>query len=342
VSADAVVLVGGRGVRLQPLTLTTPKPLLPVAGLPFLDHPLSTLSAAGVQRAVLATSYRADLFDDYTTAGRGGIEVRCTEEKEPLGTGGGLRQAIERAETEDVLVLNGDLLSGVDVAALLAAHKRYAADVTLLLVRVPDVRPYGAVTYHDDGRVSAFLEKPSEPSAGPVNGGCFVVRRQVLESVPAGRPLSLENEVFPSLIAAGARFYGHVADPYWLDVGTLRGFLKANADLVRGVAPSAAVTAAPGEYVVLPGADVAPGVTPTAGTVIGRRNVVAPDVVLHGAVLFDDVTVDNGAVVCRSVLGHGVAVGRDCQVIDTMLGNGARLSPGVRLVSAKVPPGAVI
>ena len=322
---DAVVLAGGQGLRLRPLTLTTPKPLLPVAGVPFLAHPLSRLRVAGVRHVVLAASRRTGPFEAAFGDGSAlGLELDYTAEPTPLGTGGGIRHAAARVRTDTVLVLNGDLLCGLDFAALLAAHAARAADVTLFLIRVPDSGAYGSVTVDADQRVRAFQEKAAGSGGlgglgDLVNGGCYVFARAVLDQIPAGREVSVEREVFPGLIAAGARVYGHVAAPYWRDLGTPAAFVRGSADLVRGIAPTAALPGPPGEYLVLDGATVAPTAVLSGGTTVGQRCAVGDHARVSGSVLFDGARVGPGAVVTRSVLGTGARVGTGGVITDAVL-----------------------
>ena len=204
---EAVVLVGGQGTRLRPLTLTTPKPLLPVAGVPFLTHQLAALRRAGVDHVVLATSYRAEVFSE--TFGDGaalGLELTYLTEDEPLGTGGAIRhasQGLRSAAADPVVVLNGDVLSGHDIAGQVAFHERTDADVTLHLVEVADARAYGCVPSDEDGRVTAFLEKMEHPVTRWINAGAYVFDRAVIDQIPAGRVVSVERETFPGLLAAG-------------------------------------------------------------------------------------------------------------------------------------------
>lgn len=327
---DAVVLAGGRGTRLRPLTLTTPKPLLPVAGVPFLEHPLSLLRSGGIRRVVLATSYRGEQFARLGD-GRPGSAVECVTETEPMGTGGGLRLAAAGTGTENVVVLNGDLLCGLDIGELISGHVAREADVTLFLVLVADGRDFGSVTIDPRGRVLGFAEKAAvrtaDRAAGVlVNGGCYVFRRDVVDRIPAGRATSLEYEVFPALIDAGARVFGHVAAAYWRDIGTPRSLVRTSADLVRGAAPSGALPLPTGESMVLEGASVDPESVLRGGTVVGRGCVIGPDACLVGSILFDDVRVGPGTSVLRSVLGRGVRVGRDCLVEDSVIGDGVTLA----------------
>jgi mannose-1-phosphate guanylyltransferase len=338
------VLVGGQGTRLRPLTLSAPKPMLPTAGVPFLAHLFSRVKAAGVRRVVLSTSYQAGLFADHFGTGADlGLELEYVTESEPLGTGGGIRNVLDRVRSSDVLVFNGDVLSGVDLRKLVDTHTNGGADVTLHLTRVDDPRAFGSVPTDADGRVQAFLEKSPEPVTDQVNAGCYVFRRSVLESIPAGRPVSVERETFPGLLAAGAVVLGYVDSTYWLDLGTPATFVRGSADLVLGLAPTGALPGPAGQAVVLPGAVVDPSARLVGGSTVGAGCSVGASAQLDAAVLFDGAQVRDGAVVVRSVLGRGAVVGPGCVIEDAVLGDGvvlgarnelragARVWPGVQL-----------
>ncbi|MBV9312601.1 MAG: NDP-sugar synthase [Pseudonocardia sp.] len=335
---DAVVLVGGQGTRLRPLTLSCAKPLLPTAGVPFLVHLLSRLREAGVRHVVLGTSYLAETFVERFGDGASlGLELEYVSEPEPLGTGGGIRNVARRLRTPDVLVFNGDVLAGTDLVSVVGAHRAAKADVTLHLVRVPDPRAYGCVPTDEVGRVLAFLEKTEDPPSDQINAGCYVFRREVIEAIPADRPVSVERETFPSLLAAGASIRGHVDGSYWRDFGTPFDLVQGSADLVRGLAPSAALPGPAGEALVLAGAAVAPNAVVIGGTTIGAGCVVSEGARLDGALLFDQASVGAGAVVERSVLGVGARVHAGAVVRDSVIGDRAvvgercELGSGIRI-----------
>ncbi|MBV9846238.1 MAG: NDP-sugar synthase [Kutzneria sp.] len=338
---DAVVLVGGKGTRLRPLTLSAPKPMLPTAGVPFLTHLLSRIRSAGITHVVLGTSYKAEVFAEYFGDGsRLGLELEYVVETEPLDTGGGIRNVADRLRADDVMVFNGDVLSGVDLAEVVGTHRDNAADVTLHLVKVDDPRAFGCVPTDADGRVTAFLEKSDSPPADQINAGCYVFRREVLMTIPAGRPVSVERETFPGLLAEGRRLQGHVDASYWLDLGTPGAFVRGSADLVRGVAPTAALPGPVGEALVLEGATVHPEAVVTGGSTIGAGCVVGAGARLDGAVLFDGVSVADGAVVHRSLLGARSSVGAGAVLRDAVVGDGASIGARCELLGgARVWPG---
>ena len=204
---EAILLVGGQGTRLRPLTIATPKPLLPTAGVPFLAHQLARAAAAGIGRVVLATAYRAQMFaDEFGDGSQFGLELTCVQEDTPLGTGGGIRNAAELLRggpDEPLVVLNGDILSGHDLVAQLAMHDKSGAAVTMHLTLVGDARRYGAVPTTSEGKVIEFVEKSPNPPTNQVNAGCYVFRRSAIDAIPEGRVVSVEYETFPGLLAAG-------------------------------------------------------------------------------------------------------------------------------------------
>lgn len=346
---DAVVLVGGKGTRLRPLTLSTPKQMLPTAGVPFLTHLFSRIRAAGLKRIVVSTSYMAEVFERYFSDGAAlGLELVYVVEEEPLDTGGAIRNVAGELRGDDVLVFNGDVLSGTDLHSVLATHRGSAADVTLHLVKVADPRRFGCVPTDAAGRVTAFLEKTDDPPTDAINAGCYIFRREVIEAIPTGRRVSVERETFPGLLASGAHLHAHVDSSYWLDVGTPAAFVRGSADLVRGIAPTDALPSGPGEALILAGATVATDAVLDGGSTIGPGAEVGPGARVHGAVLFAGASVGAGALVQRSVIGAGARIGAGAVVVDAVIGDGAsigsrcELRDGVRIwPNVALPDGGV-
>lgn len=331
--AEAVVLVGGQGMRLRPLTLSAPKPMLPLAGVPFLRHLLVRIRQAGIQHVILGTSYKAEVFADYFGDGSElGLDLEYVVEDEPLDTGGAIRNVADRLRAADVLVFNGDVLSAVDLPKLLETHRESGADATLHLVKMSDPSQFGCVPTDTDGRVTQFLEKTADPPVDQINAGCYVFRREVIDEIPSGRRVSVERETFPQLLSSGARVQGHVDSAYWLDMGTPRAFARASADLVRGVVPSAALPGEPGESLLLDGADVDGNALVGGGSTVGRRGVVEACAQVDGSTLFDRARVARGAVVERSVLGAGARIGPGAVVRDAVIGDRASVGAGCELL----------
>jgi mannose-1-phosphate guanylyltransferase len=335
---DAVVLVGGKGTRLRPLTLSAAKPMLPTAGVPFLEHLLSRIREIGITHVVLGTSYKAETFTEHFGDGSAfGLEIEYVVEDEPLGTGGAIRNVADKLRGSTQMVFNGDILSGVDLRGLLATHGRASADVTLHLVRVADPRAFGSVPTDASGRVQAFLEKTENPPTDQVNAGCYVFQRSILEAIPAGRVVSVERETFPGLLASGAVVMGHVDSSYWLDLGTPSAFVQGSADLVTGVAPTGALPGPTGASLVLDGAKVADDAVLGGGTTVGRSATVGSGALLEGAVVFDGAVIGETARIVRSVIGAGAHIGGGVVVQDAIIGDGAvvgahcELTRGIRI-----------
>ncbi|WTY64528.1 NDP-sugar synthase [Streptomyces sp. NBC_01410] len=347
---EAILLVGGKGTRLRPLTVNTPKPMVPAAGVPFLTHQLARARAAGVEHIVLATSYLAEVFEPYFGDGSAlGLHLEYVTEEEPLGTGGAIRNVASRLRSgpdEPVLIFNGDILTGLDIEALVATHRSSGADVSLHLTRVEDPRAFGLVPTDAEGRVLAFLEKPQTPEeivTDQINAGAYVFRRSVIDAIPVGRPVSVERETFPDLLSSGAHLQGMVDSTYWLDLGTPQAFVRGSADLVMGRAPSPAVQGRCGDRLLLPTATVAPDAKLTGGTVIGANAVIAEGARIDGSAVLDGAIVEEGAVVTASLIGAGARIGARTVLSDVVIGDGAVVGPDNELRDgARVWCGAVL
>ncbi|MBV9353795.1 MAG: NDP-sugar synthase [Mycobacterium sp.] len=340
---DAVVLVGGKGTRLRPLTLSAPKPMLPTAGLPFLTHLLSRITEAGIQHVILGTSYQPAVFEaEFGDGSKLGLQMQYVTEQHPLGTGGGIANVAAQLRHDTVLVFNGDVLSGADLHQLLDYHHSNQADVTLHLVRVSDPRAFGCVPT-EDGRVTAFLEKTQDPPTDQINAGCYVFSREIIDRIPRGREVSVEREVFPALLSEGVKVCGYVDATYWRDMGTPEDFVRGSADLVRGIAPSPALHGHRGEQLVHDGAAVSPGAVLIGGTVVGRGAEIGPGARLDGAVIFDGVRVEAGCVIERSIIGFGARVGPRALIRDGVIGDGADIGARCELLrGARVWPGVFL
>jgi mannose-1-phosphate guanylyltransferase len=340
---EAVVLVGGRGTRLRPLTIDTPKPMLPTAGVPFLMHLLARVREAGVDHVVLATSYRPEVFARGIGDGSSlGLRIDYVNEDRPLGTGGGIRNVallLEAKPDDPVVILNSDILSSHDIAAQVDAHVASAADVSLHLTEVVDPRAFGCVPTDADGRVTAFLEKTPEPVTNHINAGCYVFARRVIDEIPAGRPVSVERETFPGLLRDGAVVLGFTDSGYWLDVGTPESFVRGSCDLVLGRLASSVLPGRTGESLVLPGARVAGSAVLAGGTTVGAGAVVGAGARIEGSVLLDGAVIGEGAVVRGSVVGHRSQIGARTHLVGVLVGDRAQVGEDNELLAgARVWP----
>jgi mannose-1-phosphate guanylyltransferase len=323
------------GTRLRPLTERTPKPMLPVAGVPLVVHQIVRAREAGVDHVVLATSYRAEVFADALDDGSAlGVRVDYAVEVEPLGTGGAIRNAADllsgTGADDPVLVVNGDVIDGHDIAAQVAEHVGRGADASLYLTVVEDARAYGCVPTDEQGRVTAFLEKMPEPVTDRINAGCYVFRRSVLRAIPTGRLVSVERETFPGLLADGRLLLGRVDTAYWRDLGTPQSYVHGSADVVLGRVDAPARPGPAGPSLVLPGAVVSGSAQLTGGTTVGRDARVDDGAVVEGSVVLDGARVGPGAVVRSSAVGREAEVGAGAVLRAAVVGDGAKIAQGWR------------
>jgi mannose-1-phosphate guanylyltransferase len=347
---EAVIVAGGFGTRLRPLTERRPKHLLNVGGVPFLEHQISRLADAGVGHVVLATSYRAELFAPVLGDGsRWGVRLDYVQEEEPLGTAGAIRNVVPVLGDDPdgaVVILNGDILSGHDLPRQLKDFETPRAgqqvDVSLHLVQVEDARPFGCVPTDPDGRVAGFMEKSEHPVANQINAGCYVFRRRVIEEIPPGRVVSVERETFPQLVEEGRVVVGFVDTAYWRDVGTPAALVAASRDLVLGLAGSPAVDAEPAGARLAEGARVAASATVNGGSVVATGADVGENALVSGSVVMTGASVQDGAEVTDSVLGPGAVVGHDARLTGVAVGDGARVRARKRLTGTSVDCDAVV
>ena len=329
----AVILVGGFGTRLRPLTAHTPKQMLPVVDRPMIERVVTGLAAYGVTDAVLSLGYRPDAFlEAYPDDECAGVALHYAVEPEPLDTAGAVRFAADDGGIEHTfLVINGDVLTDLDVTTLWDFHHRCGAEGTIALTPVDDPSRYGVVPIADDGRVEAFVEKPP-PGEAPtnwINAGTYVLEPSVLERIPAGRRVSIERATFPEMVGDGSLYAMH-SDTYWIDTGTPATYLRAQLDLIdghRGVAePAVSASAEVGEGAVI------------EHSVLMHDCQVEAGAVVRDAVLLPGSHVGRGAVVDRSIVGARSVIGAGARLqAMTVIGDDVHIEGGTELDGARVP-----
>ena len=307
--AVAILLVGGFGTRLMPLTKNTPKPMLTVAGIPVTEHQLAMAKAAGINEIVLATSYLSEVFIPYFGDGsKWEMKIKYAVEKHPLGTGGAIRNAAQLLDSDQsVVILNGDVLSSHNLSEQIRQHEARNADATLHLTVVEDARAFGCVPTDSEGRVTAFLEKMENPVTNQINAGCYVFNPRVISTIPLDTVVSVERETFPQLVEAGARVFGYVENAYWLDIGTPRALLKASQDIVSRS----------GDFLAMPGSHIDSSAVVSGGSCIGTNTSV-------GA----------GAVVDGSIIEAGCVIGDQAQISNSFIASGTRIQKGEQIASS--------
>ena len=331
----AVVLVGGEGTRLRPLTETTPKPLVPLMDRPSLDHVLDHLARHGVHEVVLSSPYLEETFDPFIESRHGDPRITWITEAEPLGTGGAIANALPALDDEPFFALNGDILTDLDLTAMLALHRERAATATIALHHVEDARAFGLVPTEPDGRVIEFREKPDEPIPGDINAGTYLLDPDALERwVDAGQ-VSIEREVFPTLIASGEPLFGFRSNAYWLDLGTPAQYLQAHFDLFEGRVHGVAY---PSPWVAAD-ADVDLRAQLGRWVAVGAGAAVAAGAQVDDSVLHPGASIGPDARVVATVLGPGARVGAGATVMGCVLGERSSVPDGMDLDGARVSAG---
>jgi len=315
---QALVLVGGKGTRLRPLTNETPKPVLSLAGRPFLSYMIDWLRGHGVDHIVFACGFLPDRMREILGDGTDGVRFTWVVEPEALGTAGAIRYALPALD-RTFFALNGDSLADLDLTALWQRHRDTGARATLGLYRVEDPSAYGLVELGSDGRVIDFSEKP-EPGTvtdGLISAGAYVLDRDVIAPLPEGREVSIEHEVFPELVGNG--LYGMALDGYWMDIGTPERFLEATWDIIEGRVRTAVPVDSEG-VMIDPSTRIDPGARIGPRAVIGPGCEIGAGARVAGSILLDDVTVGAGATVADSIFSAGVSVEDGATVKARVLG----------------------
>jgi mannose-1-phosphate guanylyltransferase len=288
--------------------------MLQVAGVPFTEHQIRKAADAGITEIILATSYKSELFEPYFGDGeRFGIKIKYAVEKSALGTGGGIRNAANfLADCDQVVIFNGDVLSGHDLAAQLAFHKKNQADITLYLTQVEDARAYGCVELLENKQIKSFLEKMENPISNLINAGCYIFNRQIIDQIPQNKVVSVERDTFPNLLANNAKVFGYLDNSYWLDIGTPAALVKASADLITGAITSSATPNHTGDNLISPSAQIGSGC-----------------VINNGSVIESEVVVESNCQITGSIIGSGAKIGGNCKIIDSIIAPGAQIEAGM-------------
>jgi mannose-1-phosphate guanylyltransferase len=287
--------------------------MLQVAGIPFTEHQINKARSAGITEIVLATSFKAELFEPYFGDGANfGISIKYAVEEVALGTGGAISNAAALLEGNGpVAIFNGDVLSKHDLDGQFKFHESKGADVTLYLTEVEDARAYGAVELDGSGRVTAFNEKMENPPTNIINAGCYIFNREVIASIPFGKVISVERETFPQLLATGAKVFGFIDKSYWLDIGTPAALLKASRDLVFEMNK---------EFLSLPESSIAADAIVSGGSVIGRRSRIESLAQVDGSVVGDGAVVGAGARLKNCFVADGFEVPASVIAFDNYFG----------------------
>ena len=306
--AIGILLVGGMGTRLKPLTNQTPKPMLPVAGLPVTERQLLAAKKAGIDTVILATSYLSEVFTPYFGDGsKWGMKLLYAVESEPLGTGGAIRNAAALVDfvdsKEEFVIFNGDVLSGHNIAAQLDFHRRNQADATLHLIEVADARAFGCVPTDANGRVLDFLEKMEHPVTNAINAGCYIFNSSVISQIPEDTVVSIERETFPKLVKSGRPVFGYNEQSYWLDIGTPAALFQGSRDIVGT------------EFLAGAGSKIGEGSVVTGGSSIGQSSTIGANCRITNSIIGDGVDIGDNCVIADSFILHNSQLAADSEII---------------------------
>jgi mannose-1-phosphate guanylyltransferase len=355
---QAVILVGGQGTRLRPLTLTTPKPLVPLANRPVIEHIVRWLERYELAEILLATQYRAVAFERWLRRWRG-VPVRAVEEPEPRGTAGAVGNLAELLHGTTIVV-NGDNLMNLDLAAMLAQHRATAASVTISTDAVADPTGRGVVVSDEQGRVQLFQEKPAPGTAraNTVNTGVYLLEPAAVATIPRDRFCNFEHDVFPQLIAASAPVYAFQSDHTWIDTGTPGSYLQAQAAVLRGAASAPGGERIDGVWrddnITIDGSAAVQHAALGFGTMIaaqaairlsslGRECHVLPAAQIEGSAVWDGCQIERGAVLSDSIVGYNCYIGEGARIVGSVIGDNCRIRAGAVLRSGTiVEPGRSI
>jgi NDP-sugar pyrophosphorylase family protein len=317
-----LILAGGKGTRLRPLTLNTPKPIVPVANAPFLLYQIDLMLSAGIEEVILSLSYQPRKIEDLLKDGTDyGIGIRYAVEGTPLGTGGAFKNAEQYLDSTTV-VFNGDILTGVDLAAVIRKHKEFGAVATLVLTPVENPSAYGLVETASDGAVRRFIEKPGpdEITCNTINAGVYVLEPSVLRYIPKDEPYSFERGLFPTLLERKERVLSFILDKYWIDIGTPKKYLEVHHDILAGKFQSKRV--------------------PPSAT---DRSALPRDVTIDANSIIDaDVTIRSGARIENSVIGRNCKIEEGAQIIDSVIWAGNTLDAESRVEGAILGKGCYV
>ncbi len=349
----ALILIGGLGTRLRPLTCSTPKPLLPIVNKPFLEYQIDLLKKHGISDIILCISYLSHTFENYFGDGKKwGVKIQYVHEKDPLGTGGAIRNAIHMVE-DQLLVLNGDILTDIDVTQFINCHKKNKASVTIALARVKDPTAYGLVMVDKTGRIENFLEKPSwdEVTCNTINAGIYVLSKDAINQIPEGINYSVERGLFPTLLAKRKRVYGFSKPSYWMDIGAIDKYLQAHTDVMTHQikvnineklhSPKlySGKKCKLGEHIQIDGtlvcgdnSNIGDTTTFTGSVCLGKNVVIGKGTTIRNSVILDNTRIAEGVRIDQSVIGKRCRIDANSSLrAGTVLGDGTTLSKYSRL-----------
>jgi NDP-sugar pyrophosphorylase family protein len=347
----AVILVGGEGTRLRPITFLNPKPMLPLVNRPFMENFILWLKSHKIKDIIFSTGYLPEIFKDYFGDGSDfGLRLTYIREEDPLGTCGGVKNVEKYLGGDDFMVFNGDILTSLNLTKMAAFHKSKNADITIALTAIEDPTSYGLVPVDGEGRVKQFLEKPSkdEVTTNLINAGIYIIKPDVMELAPDGVKYSFERGLFPSALSEGYRIYGYISDSYWMDVGTPQKYLAAHYDILnkkisfkfpyKEVLENIYIgkdskylknNFISGPVVVGRGTRIEKGARIMPLTVIGDGCMISEGAEVSESIIFNGCKIGKGCLIKRSIVSNNVEIGSDVSIEDfSVIGDNSRIEEG--------------
>jgi len=336
IKLKGVILAGGKGTRMRPLTYLNPKPMLPLMNRPFMEYFLVRLKSFGINEIILSTGYLPDMFNEYFgNGGKFGLKLIYVTEEEPLGTCGAVKNVEKYLGNDTFLVFNGDIITTLNLKNMIAFHKAKKADITISLTPVEDPTAYGLVPISKDGRVKEFLEKPSfeEINTNLINAGTYIIEHHILGHVPPGENYSFERGLFPKVLKLGYKIFGFVSDAYWLDVGTPEKYMTAHMDILdrkipynfpyKKVYPSIFI----GEGTIYSKENLT-----TGPIVIGDNTKIRKDVkILPLSIIGNQCEIDSGTSISESIVFDGCIIGRNCIIRNSIIAKNVKIGDNVKI-----------
>ncbi len=339
----AIILIGGLGTRLEPLTITTPKTMVPVLNKPFLEYLILRLKQFGIKSIVLSAGHLAGGIPEYFGDGkRWGVDLHYVLEDRPLGTGGAIKNAEEFLD-DTFLVVNGDVFTDINISTMEEFHKGSGALATIALTPVDDPTRYGVIETDENGRVKNFLEKPSaeEVTTNMINAGLIIMEPHLLSLIPPDVKYSYERELFPEILADDKPIYAFAADDYWIDIGTPEKYFDLNADLIFGRSKQYKHPA-PGTVLLGAKTKIGEGVNLQGTVIIGHNADIGQGAMIENSLIWDDVIIGEGSVIKNSIIANGCHIGRSSKIEKAVIGSRVRinecvvLNPGSRIYPESV------
>ena len=336
---QAIILAGGMGTRLRPLTYTLPKPMLPIAGRPALAHIVDALALAGCDEVIITTNYLSELIDERLKELGLPIPVKCVKEEKPLGTAGCIRNIYDQLQDE-FIVVQGDAVADMDYAAFLQAHRHKGADVTIATMRVADTREFGICQLDDQGRIVRFQEKPrpEEAFSNLANSGFYIVNKTAFDHIPLGATYDFARQLFPKLMEEGKQFYAWEMNGFWIDIGRVGNYVEGNMHAIAGRADVAPDVIVPDSTMLLPpyvigaGTKIGPGCTLGPGVIIGENCTIGEGACIHKSVVYDQVSLGSKTRLTECVVAGKSRLGKETTIEAlSVVGEGCEIGAGVQV-----------